>query len=108
MVVLGFGAHSDIASAGDLLALAEQADRDGLDLVSLSDHPYFGGRLDADAVIGFLLGRTRRIAGLANVTNVPTRPAPMLARTTRSGGASCSAWARADSGTGSPTWASRG
>jgi alkanesulfonate monooxygenase SsuD/methylene tetrahydromethanopterin reductase-like flavin-dependent oxidoreductase (luciferase family) len=79
-VVFGFGAHSGIDEMTDLLRMAQQADRDGLDLFSLSDHPYIGGRLDAYAAIGFILGRTERIAGLANVTNVPTRPAPMLAR----------------------------
>src|SRR5882762_9577386 len=60
--------------------MAQQADRDGLDILSLSDHPYLGGRLDAYASVGFILGRTRHIAGFANVTNLPTRPAPMLAR----------------------------
>jgi len=64
--------------------MARQADRDGLDLFSLSDHPYFGARLDAYATVGFALGRTQRIAGFANVTNLPTRPAPMLARTVTS------------------------
>jgi alkanesulfonate monooxygenase SsuD/methylene tetrahydromethanopterin reductase-like flavin-dependent oxidoreductase (luciferase family) len=67
-----------------LLRLTQQADRDGLDHFSLSDHPYIGTRLDAYAAIGFVLGRTQHIAGLANVTNVPTRPAPMLARTVTS------------------------
>ena len=51
---------------------------------SLSDHPYLGERLDAYASIGFVLGRTQHIAGFANVTNLPTRPAPMLARTVTS------------------------
>jgi alkanesulfonate monooxygenase SsuD/methylene tetrahydromethanopterin reductase-like flavin-dependent oxidoreductase (luciferase family) len=83
-VVFGFGAHSDIADGPELLRLAQQADRDGLDLFSLSDHPYLGGRLDAYAAIGFILGRTQHIAGFANVTNLPTRPAAMLARTVTS------------------------
>ncbi|GAA5123250.1 LLM class flavin-dependent oxidoreductase [Pseudonocardia adelaidensis] len=83
-VVFGFGAHSGIADGRDLLRMAEEADRDGLDLFSLSDHPYIGERLDAYAAVGFALGRTRRIAGFANVTNLPTRPAPMLARTVTS------------------------
>ena len=80
-VVFGFGAHNDVDASPDLLQTIEQADRDGVDVFSMSDHPYFGGRLDAYASIGFGLGRTRRIAGLVNVTNLPTRPAPMLART---------------------------
>jgi alkanesulfonate monooxygenase SsuD/methylene tetrahydromethanopterin reductase-like flavin-dependent oxidoreductase (luciferase family) len=83
-VVFGFGAHSAIAEGPELLRMAEQADRDGLDLFSLSDHPYIGERLDAYAAVGFVLGRTQRISGFANVTNLPTRPAPMLARTVTS------------------------
>jgi len=82
--VFGFGAHSVIDDGPELLRLTQQADRDGLDHFSLSDHPYIGTRLDAYAAIGFVLGRTRHIAGLANVTNLPTRPAPMLARTVTS------------------------
>jgi hypothetical protein len=38
-VVFGFGAHSDIAEGPKLVRMVEQADRDGLDLSSLSDHP---------------------------------------------------------------------
>jgi alkanesulfonate monooxygenase SsuD/methylene tetrahydromethanopterin reductase-like flavin-dependent oxidoreductase (luciferase family) len=79
-VVFGFGAHSGIDDVPELLRLARQADRDGLDIFSLSDHPYLGGHLDAYAAVGFILGGTRHIAGFANVTNLPTRPAPMLAR----------------------------
>ncbi|WP_020141387.1 LLM class flavin-dependent oxidoreductase [Streptomyces sp. 351MFTsu5.1] len=80
-VVFGFGAHSTIDEAPELLAMAELADREGLDLFSLSDHPYIGARLDAYATVGFVVGRTRRLAGFANVTNVPLRPPAMLART---------------------------
>ncbi|MEO3829653.1 LLM class flavin-dependent oxidoreductase [Actinomadura sp. B10D3] len=79
-VVFGFGAHSGIDDGPELLRLAQQADRDGLDIFSLSDHPYIGTRLDTYASLGFILGRTEHLAGFANVTNLPTRPAPMLAR----------------------------
>ncbi|MFE6163659.1 LLM class flavin-dependent oxidoreductase [Streptomyces sp. NPDC056486] len=79
-VIFGFGAHSGIDDGPELLRMVQQADRAGLDHFSLSDHPYLGERLDAYAAIGFLLGRTQHIAGFANVTNLPTRPAPMLAR----------------------------
>jgi alkanesulfonate monooxygenase SsuD/methylene tetrahydromethanopterin reductase-like flavin-dependent oxidoreductase (luciferase family) len=83
-VVFGFGAHHAIADGPALLRAAQQADRAGLDLISVSDHPYFGGRLDAYAVVGFVLGRTERLAAFVNVTNLPTRPAAMLARTVTS------------------------
>lgn len=80
-VVFGFGAHSTVDDGPQLLRMTQEADRDGLDHFSLSDHPYLGARLDAYATIGFVLGRTRHLAGLANVTNLPTRPPAMLART---------------------------
>ncbi|MFI0454382.1 LLM class flavin-dependent oxidoreductase [Actinomadura sp. 6N118] len=80
-VVFGFGAHSVVNDGPELLHMVQQVDRDGLDHFSLSDHPYIGERLDAYASLGFLLGRTQHIAGFVNVTNLPTRPAPMLART---------------------------
>ncbi|CAN3980123.1 LLM class flavin-dependent oxidoreductase [Kitasatospora purpeofusca] len=83
-VVFGFGAPGDLADTASLLDVVQQADRDGLDHFSLSDHPYVGGRVDAYAALGFLLGRTGRISGFANVTNLPSRPAPMLARTVTS------------------------
>ncbi|HEY9372794.1 LLM class flavin-dependent oxidoreductase [Streptomyces sp.] len=79
-LAFGFGAPTGLHELPDLLRMTQQADRDGLDLFSLSDHPYLGGRVDAYATLGFVLGRTERIAGFANVTNLPTRPAPMLAR----------------------------
>jgi alkanesulfonate monooxygenase SsuD/methylene tetrahydromethanopterin reductase-like flavin-dependent oxidoreductase (luciferase family) len=79
--MFGFGLETGLHEVPELLKHASQADRDGLDLVSLSDHPYFADRLDAYAALGVLLGRTTRITGAVNVTNLPSRPAPMLART---------------------------
>lgn len=38
-VVFGFGAHSGIDEVPELLRTAQWADRDGLDIFSLSDHP---------------------------------------------------------------------
>lgn len=83
-VVFGFGAHAGIQDGPDLLRMIQRADLDGLDYFSQSDHPYLGERLDAYAALGFALGHTRQLAGFANVTNVPTRPAAMLARTVTS------------------------
>lgn len=83
-VIFGFGAHHDVDDVPELLRTVAKADQDGLDIVSVSDHPYLGARLDAYAAVGFILGRTQRVAALVNVTNLPTRPAPMLARTVTS------------------------
>ena len=78
---LGQWNGADAADAAGRIRLATQADRDGLDLFTVADHPYFGDKLDAYALTGFLLGQTERITGMVTVTNLPSRPAPMLART---------------------------
>jgi alkanesulfonate monooxygenase SsuD/methylene tetrahydromethanopterin reductase-like flavin-dependent oxidoreductase (luciferase family) len=83
-VRFGYGSPADVRAVPEIVRLAEQADRDGLDLFSLSDHPYLPNLLDAYATLAFVLGRTTRISALANVTNLPLRPAPVLARTASS------------------------
>lgn len=78
---LGAWNGADVASAGESARLAAQADTDGLDLFTVADHPYFGEKLDSYALLSFLLARTGQITGAVTVTNLPSRPAPMLART---------------------------
>jgi alkanesulfonate monooxygenase SsuD/methylene tetrahydromethanopterin reductase-like flavin-dependent oxidoreductase (luciferase family) len=81
--LFGFGMGTALHQVATLLEHTTQADREGLDLVSLSDHPYEPDRVDAYAALGVVLGRTTRLTALANVTNLPTRPAPMLSRAGR-------------------------
>src|SRR5580704_3803950 len=64
-----------------MLGHARFADDAGLDLVSVSDHPYFAERLDAYAALGFVLGATTNITAAVIMTNLLSRPAPILART---------------------------
>ena len=78
---LGQWNGADIGNVAGVLDLATTADANGLDLFTVTDHLYFGDRLDAYATVGFALGRTSRIAGLVAVTCLPTRPAPLVART---------------------------
>jgi alkanesulfonate monooxygenase SsuD/methylene tetrahydromethanopterin reductase-like flavin-dependent oxidoreductase (luciferase family) len=78
--LFGVGGGTEISAAPETLRLAVQADHEGLDLFTVSDHPYYGGRLDAYSLMGVALGRTANITGLVSVTNLPSRPAPMLAR----------------------------
>ncbi|MFB6721750.1 LLM class flavin-dependent oxidoreductase [Kribbella sp. NPDC056345] len=80
----GYGSPAGVREVGTVLRLAERADRDGLDHVSVSDHPYVANLLDGYATIGVLLGRTTRLSAFVNVTNLPLRPAPVLARTATS------------------------
>ena len=62
-VRFGYGSPAELRELPEILRLVEQADLDGLDHFSTSDHPYLAERLDGYAMIGFLLGRTERIAG---------------------------------------------
>ncbi len=80
-VRFGYGSPDKVRDVERILRLAAQADRDGLDHVSLSDHPYVANLLDGYATIAFVLGRTERLSAFVNVTNLPLRPAPVLART---------------------------
>src|SRR3989442_15858538 len=76
----GLGVSNAIRDLPQTLGIVGRVDQAGLDHFSVSDHPYLGRLLDAYSVIGFALGRTARINGMVNVTNLPVRPAPMLAR----------------------------
>jgi alkanesulfonate monooxygenase SsuD/methylene tetrahydromethanopterin reductase-like flavin-dependent oxidoreductase (luciferase family) len=57
------------------------ADEAGFDYVSIQDHPYVPAFLDTFALIGSLIGRTRRVKFVPNVANLPLRPPAMLAKT---------------------------
>ncbi|ROQ66575.1 hemerythrin HHE cation binding domain-containing protein [Streptomyces sp. 840.1] len=65
----------------DAVALARIADRSGLDLVSVPDHPYRPELLDAWVVLAVIAASTTRIRVLPNVANLPLRPPAVLART---------------------------
>jgi len=80
-VLFGLGLETGVHQVSELLGHARLADEAGLDVVSLSDHPYFADRLDAYAALGFVLGATSNITGAVIMTNLLSRPAPILART---------------------------
>ena len=80
-VLFGLGLETDADQVGEMLAHARLADDAGLDLVSLSDHPYFAERIDAYAALGFVLGATSNVTAAVIMSNLLSRPAPILART---------------------------
>ena len=80
-VLFGIGLENGVHQVTEMLGHARLADDAGLDVVSLSDHPYFAERLDAYAALGFVLGATSNITGAVIMTNLLSRPAPILART---------------------------
>ena len=80
-VLFGLGLETGVHQVSEMLGHARLADDAGLDVVSLSDHPYFAERIDAYAALGFVLGATSNITGAVIMTNLLSRPAPILART---------------------------
>src|SRR5580704_13813815 len=80
-VLFGLGLEAGVHQVGEMLAHARLADDAGLDLVSVGDHPYFAERLDAYAALAFVMGVTSNITAAVIMTNLLSRPAPVLART---------------------------
>ncbi|MEV4754509.1 LLM class flavin-dependent oxidoreductase [Micromonospora sp. NPDC049559] len=67
--------------AATTLTYAELVERVGLDLVSLSDHPYWTDRLDTMSLLAAIAARTSRVRIMSNCANLPLRPPVTLART---------------------------
>lgn len=72
------------ANAENVVALAQLADRAGLDLVTFQDHPYQPAFLDAWTLLSYLAARTERIHLVPNVLNLPLRQPVVIARSAAS------------------------
>src|SRR3990170_5776170 len=78
---LEFGASVEpLADPPDFAArVATAADRAGLDLVGIQDHPYQRRFLDTWTLISTLVPVTERVRFFPDVANLPLRPPSMLA-----------------------------
>lgn len=77
---LGLFLVPEAAAYPDLLRQVEAAERGGLDLIGIQDHPYQRRYLDTFALIGDLLARTERLRFFPDVANLPLRPPATLAK----------------------------
>src|SRR6059058_2658463 len=68
------------ADADDLLEHVLAAERAGLDLVGIQDHPYQRRFLDTWSLISFLAARTERIRFFPDVANLPLRSPAVMAK----------------------------
>ncbi|MEU5864193.1 LLM class flavin-dependent oxidoreductase [Nonomuraea sp. NPDC047529] len=77
-----FGAFlaPEAAGADRVMRHAELADRLGLDLVGVQDHPYQAGFLDSWTLLASIAQRTERVRLVPDVANLPLRPPAVLAR----------------------------
>ena len=67
-------------SYSEIVAQVLAAERVGLDLVGIQDHPYQRRFLDTFALIADLLARTSRLRFFPDVASLPMRPPTMLAK----------------------------
>ncbi|MFI1017846.1 LLM class flavin-dependent oxidoreductase [Streptomyces sp. NPDC020965] len=63
-----------------VVRLATQADRAGLDLIGVQDHPYQPAFLDTWTLLSHLAALTERATLFPHVANLPLRPPAILAR----------------------------
>jgi alkanesulfonate monooxygenase SsuD/methylene tetrahydromethanopterin reductase-like flavin-dependent oxidoreductase (luciferase family) len=77
---LGLFLVPEAADYSDLLRQVQAAERGGLDLIGIQDHPYQRRYLDTFALIGDLLARTERLRFFPDVANLPLRPPATLAK----------------------------
>src|SRR5690348_5274113 len=70
--------------ATQVLALADEAESRGLDLITVQDHPYQPAFLDAWTLLSVIAARTTRARVMPNVANLPLRPPAVLARSAAS------------------------
>jgi alkanesulfonate monooxygenase SsuD/methylene tetrahydromethanopterin reductase-like flavin-dependent oxidoreductase (luciferase family) len=64
----------------ETLAIVDAAERGGLDLIGIQDHPYQRRFLDTFTLIADLLARTERLRFFPAVANLPLRRPAMLAK----------------------------
>jgi alkanesulfonate monooxygenase SsuD/methylene tetrahydromethanopterin reductase-like flavin-dependent oxidoreductase (luciferase family) len=83
---LAFGVFITPAAARpqDVVDVAVLADRSGLDLVTVQDHPYRAAFLDTWTLLSYLAARTERVHLAPNVLNLPLRQPAVLARSAAS------------------------
>src|SRR3954451_18412637 len=79
-LMFGIFLPPDARDAEAVLELGVLADRSGLDLIGVQDHPYNPRFLDTWTLLAVLAARTQRIRLFPDVANLPLRPPAMLAK----------------------------
>jgi alkanesulfonate monooxygenase SsuD/methylene tetrahydromethanopterin reductase-like flavin-dependent oxidoreductase (luciferase family) len=79
-VSIGISVTPTAVAYREIVAQVLAAERGGLDLVGIQDHPYQRRFLDTFALIGDLMARTSRLRFFPDVASLPMRSPPMLAK----------------------------
>jgi len=70
----------EAASLDEIFALTGIAEKSGLDLIGIQDHPYQRRFLDTWMLMATILARTQRVRVFPDVANLPLRPPAMIAK----------------------------
>ena len=81
---LGIFVVPDATNAASTVAQMIAADRCGLDIVGVQDHPYQWRFFDTWTLLAYVAGRTERVRLLPDVLNLPLRLPSMLAKSVAS------------------------
>ncbi|HSD76535.1 MAG TPA: LLM class flavin-dependent oxidoreductase [Solirubrobacteraceae bacterium] len=79
-VLVGVFVVPDASDPARTLAQIEAADRGGLDLVGIQDHPYQRRFLDTWTLLSYAAARTEHVRLVPDVANLPLRPPAVLAK----------------------------
>jgi alkanesulfonate monooxygenase SsuD/methylene tetrahydromethanopterin reductase-like flavin-dependent oxidoreductase (luciferase family) len=77
---LGIFVAPDATDAASTIDQILAADRSGLDLVGVQDHPYQRRFFDTWTLLAYVAGRTERVRLVPDVVNLPLRPPAVLAK----------------------------
>jgi alkanesulfonate monooxygenase SsuD/methylene tetrahydromethanopterin reductase-like flavin-dependent oxidoreductase (luciferase family) len=83
-IKLGVFVTPDAAQADAIVDQIVAADRAGLDLVAVQDHPYQRRFLDTWTLLAYAAGRTERVRLMPDVINLPLRLPSVLAKSAAS------------------------
>jgi alkanesulfonate monooxygenase SsuD/methylene tetrahydromethanopterin reductase-like flavin-dependent oxidoreductase (luciferase family) len=81
---LGIFVVPDATSAASTVAQIMEAERAGLDMVGVQDHPYQWRFFDTWTLLAYVAGRTERVRLLPDVLNLPLRLPTMIAKSVAS------------------------
>jgi alkanesulfonate monooxygenase SsuD/methylene tetrahydromethanopterin reductase-like flavin-dependent oxidoreductase (luciferase family) len=79
-IKLGIFAVPDATAPRSTVERMLAADRSGLDLIGVQDHPYQGRFFDTWTLLAYVAGQTERVRLVPDVTNLPLRLPAMLAK----------------------------
>jgi alkanesulfonate monooxygenase SsuD/methylene tetrahydromethanopterin reductase-like flavin-dependent oxidoreductase (luciferase family) len=79
-IEFGIGIAPMSSERAEVQRLVQVAERGGLDLVGIQDHPYQWRFLDTWTLISYLAAKTSRIRFFPDVANLPLRPPAVLAK----------------------------